>query len=126
MADWLVNLTEWIYEAARLEAAWAKCPIVPEPWDQRDEAFRRQMTDYVNRLLSTEPMPTPEEAHQSWMEAYFKMAWIAGPAYDAITKTHPDLVPFMELPMAERKKDEIFLLLVQTVKQIRVIRERTP
>ena len=112
------EITSIIYEAARLEAIWSKRSIVPEKWDERDEKFRNQMTDIVGQYLSMEQLPTPEQAHNSWMESYFKMGWKYGKERDALKKTHPDLVPFSELPQDERDKDAIFLTLVWLVKRL--------
>lgn len=107
-----------LYEAARREAQWSNRPVVPEPWEERDEAFRSQFVDLLQQYLSAPSLPTPEEAHESWMEAYFKMGWKYGPTRDPVTKTHPDLVPFDQLPKDERDKDAIFLALVWLAKEL--------
>jgi len=104
--------TEWIYEAARLEAIASNRRIVPEPWVERDSTFRTQMIAYVEGLAD-KPLPTPEEAHDSWWREYEAMGWTYGPVRDTEAKTHPDMVPFDELPEDERTKDEIFLALVE-------------
>jgi len=103
---------EWIYEAARLEAIASGRSIVPEKWEKRDEAFRKQFTDCVEGLRGN-PIPTPEEAHNSWWRKYKEMGWKYGEVRDPVAKTHPDMVPFNELPKDERDKDEIFLALVE-------------
>ena len=106
-----VTTSEWIYEAARLEAMASHRRIVPETWAQRDEAFRAQMTAYVESLRG-KPLPTPEAAHDSWWRKYEEMGWQYGPVRDVKAKTHPDMVPFANLPKDERDKDEVFLALV--------------
>jgi len=55
-----VTTSEWIYEAARLEAMASHRRIVPETWAQRDEAFRAHMT----RLDALEKLMTAGEACQ--------------------------------------------------------------
>jgi hypothetical protein len=40
------------------------------------------------------------------------MGWQYGPVRDVKAKTHPDMVPFANLPKDERDKDEVFLALV--------------
>jgi len=112
------NIAKAIYEATRLEAIWSKRSIIPEEWGKRDEKFRKQMTDTVNWYLSMDELPTPEQAHNSWMESYFKMGWKYGKERDVVKKTHPDLVPFDELPRDERDKDAIFLALVFLAKSL--------
>jgi len=107
-----------IYEAARLEAIWSKRSIVPEKWEDRDGKFKRQMIEVINNYLSMDQLPTPEEAHDSWMKSYLAMGWKYGKKRDVTKKTHPDLVPFKDLPKDEQDKDAIFLALVWLVKHL--------
>lgn len=106
-----ISPTEWIYEVARLEALASGRSIVPEIWEKRDDAFRNQMTNYVESLRG-KVLPTPEEAHDSWWRKYEEMGWKYGEVRDTVAKTHPDMVSFNELPKDEQDKDEIFLALV--------------
>ena len=107
-----MSVTEWIYEVARLEAIASERRIVPEPWNERDIKFREQMTSYVESLRG-KALPTPEEAHDSWWRKYEEMGWVYGDVRDTEKKTHPDMVPFADLPKDEQDKDEIFLELVK-------------
>ena len=107
----IITPTEFIYEVARLEAIASGRSIVPELWSERDEKFRSQMTEYVESLRG-KALPTHEEAHDSWWRKYEEMGWVYGAVRDTEKKTHPDMVPFNDLPKDERDKDEIFLALV--------------
>ena len=51
------------------------------------------------------PERTPEQSHELWMEVKIKNGWVYGPSKDSKKKTHPDLVPFDELPDVEKAKD---------------------
>ena len=102
----------FVYEGAILQAVAVDAPIVPEPWPQRDEAFREQFMRYVDGLCAADEFPTPEEAHDSWWRAYEAMGWAYGPVRDVEAKTHPDMVPFGELEQREQDKDAVFLALV--------------
>ena len=102
----------FVYEGAILQAVAVDAPIVPEPWPERDEAFRSQFIEYVDGLCNGRTMPTPEEAHGSWWRAYEAMGWKYGPVRDTEAKTHPDMVPFAELEQREQDKDAVFLALV--------------
>ncbi len=51
------------------------------------------------------PDITPEENHNNWMKMKVKQGWIYGNVKDFDKKTHPDLVPFNELPDIEKRKD---------------------
>jgi len=102
---------KFVYEAARLEAQIACRPIVPERWGDRDKTFRTQFIEVVNKQCSDDKFTSAEAAHDSWVRVYEKMGWRYGPVRDAEKKTHPDMVPFNDLPRSERDKDEIFLRL---------------
>lgn len=100
----------FVYEATRIEALVSGRPIVPEPWADREGAFTEQFIETIKRLCDPlAPPTTPEEEHNSWWQAYIDMGWTYGPERDPAKKTHPDMVPFDDLPKAERDKDEIFI-----------------
>lgn len=118
----LFTLTErrahFIYEVCRLEAIISKRPIVPEPFSGRDRAFREQFLKTIERLCADDAPPTtPEAEHEIWMRAYQQMGWRYGAVRDTAAKTHPDMVPFDQLPEAERVKDAIFLAVCDLAKR---------
>ncbi len=114
----LKRIAKLIYEATRLEAEWSNRSIVPEPFDNRDTAFQQQFYNIIDKYLHMDKLVSPEEAHNSWWEEYKNMGWTYGPTRDPIKKTHPDMVPFNELPKDERDKDAIFLMSVWLVKEL--------
>ncbi len=116
-------ITKAIYEATRLEAKWSGRRIVPEKWKRRDEKFKRQLIDVIEKYLSYKRLPTPKQAHNSWMKAYRKMGWKYGKKRDIIKKTHPDMVEFEKLPKDERDKDAVFLAFVWLVKSLKKQKE---
>jgi len=107
---------KFVYEAARLAAAAANAPIVPEPWESRDEAFRAQMTAAVARQCGPMAM-SAEEAHGAWTQAYIDMGWCYGDIRDPKAKTHPDMVPYAQLGRRERDKDEVYVALCRIAAQ---------
>lgn len=112
------EIARLIYEATRLEADWSRRSVVPEKWEERDKKFRDQFINIIIKYSSLEKLPTPTEAHQSWMSDYFKMGWKYGEKRDVVKKTHPDLLPFDELPRDERDKDAIFLACVWLTREL--------
>lgn len=48
---------------------------------------------------------TSEESHNNWMKKKTEQGWVYGEIKDFEKKTHPDLVPFDELPEVEKNKD---------------------
>ncbi len=58
----------------------------------------------------------PEASHISWMKQKLEDGWIYGENKDAEAKTHPCLVPFYQLPVAQQAKDYIFRAVVHSLK----------
>lgn len=50
----------------------------------------------------------PEASHISWMKQKVEEGWVYGEAKDPAAKTHPCIVPFNQLPVAQQAKDFIF------------------
>ncbi len=103
-------------------------------WDQLEEVFReanRDQAEWIHRTLQDagfrvrlqaagRPEPplvlSPEEVermsrveHQRWSAEKLISGWTFGAIKDSAAKTHPDLVPWSELPDPEREKDRQFV-----------------
>jgi hypothetical protein len=67
--------------------------------------------DQFNSLLDgvkysdKHPNTTLEQNHENWMKMKVSQGWKYGPIKDFNLKTHPDLVPFNDLPEIEKRKD---------------------
>ena len=116
-----MSLTErraqFVYDAARLAAIAANAPIVPELWEDREEAFKAQFREVIERQMGDQRSRSPEELHGSWMQAYFAMGWKYGPERCTEAKTHPDLVPYADLQQQEQDKDAVFVALCEIARQ---------
>ncbi len=109
---------EFVYDAARLAAVAADAPIVPVPWGEREQAFKDQFLDVIERQCDPFMRSTsPEALHGTWMVAYFDMGWVLGDTYDREKKVHPDLVPYHELGQLEQDKDSVFVVLCEIARQ---------
>lgn len=107
----------FVYEGARYAAAAARAPIVPEPWFQRDEAFRAQFIHVIDRQCGADRQSSPADLHADWVRAYETMGWTYGPERDTAKRTHPDMVPYDELGQLERDKDAVFVALCEIARQ---------
>ena len=116
-----MDLTErrakFVYDGARLAAQAAETPIVPEPWDQREQAFRAQFLEVIERQCGPDRKTSPEILHEDWVRAYIKMGWVYGEKRDVEKKTHPDMVPYKYLGQLERDKDEVFFAFCEIARQ---------
>lgn len=117
MTQLIERRAEFVYNAARLAAMAAKAPVIPVIWEQREEAFRTQFLDVIERQCGPQRSTSPEELHGSWMQAYYAMGWVYGEKYDREAKIHPDLVPYAQLGQLEKDKDAVFVALCELARQ---------
>jgi len=108
---------EFVYNGARMVAIAARAPVIPVPWDEREEPFRAQFLSVIERQCGEQRSKCPEELHGSWMQSYFSMGWVYGKIYDRENKIHPDLVPYSGLGQLERDKDAVFIALCEIARQ---------
>jgi hypothetical protein len=89
-------------------------PKPSPPWDEApDYQIRENVASVVEALAN--PDRTPEQNHQGWYERLVADGWTHGDVKDAEAKTHPDLVPFGQLPEHEQQKDRLFLAIVRAL-----------
>ncbi len=117
MSDLTKRRAEFVYGGARLAAIAAEAPIVPIHWDEREEPFRIQFLEVIERQCGSQRSSSPEELHGSWMQAYFAMGWVFGEDYNLTLKIHPDLVPYADLGQLEQDKDAVFVALCEIARQ---------
>lgn len=108
---------EFVYEGARLQATAVGAPIVPEAWSERDEKFRAQFLNVIERQMGEMRSDSPEELHGGWVQAYIDMGWRYGPERDPEARTHPDMIPFRALERREQDKDAVFIALCDIARQ---------
>lgn len=115
------NLNEkrakFVYDAARLAAEASGAPIIPVPWDEREQDFKDQFIKVIERQCGDNRSSSPEELHGSWMQAYLLMGWVYGEKYDREKRIHPDLVSYAQLGQLERDKDAVFVALCEIARQ---------
>ena len=117
MSELSYRRAAFVYDAARLAAIGAGAPIVPSLWLDREDAFRDQFREVVERQCGYWRSSSPEELHGSWMQACFSIGWVYGETYDRDAKVHPDLVPYDQLGQLERDKDAVFVALCEIARQ---------
>ena len=85
------------------------------------------MTPYVPTPISTEGVALPAELdalvellaennHDHWARQRIYAGWTYGPQRDDALKTHPDLVPYGDIPEVEKEYDRTSV--VETLKVI--------
>ena len=56
---------------------------------------------------------TPEQSHEAWMAEKIAAGWKHGPVKNPDKREHPCLVPYAQLPIEQRAKDDLFLAVVR-------------
>ena len=88
------------------------------------------MTMYTPKPISTEGVTLPqhlsalveqlaENNHDHWARQRIEAGWTYGPQRDDARKTHPDLVPYEDLPEGEKEYDRTSV--VETLKVILIL-----
>jgi hypothetical protein len=95
----------------------AGAPVIPKPWDEREQAFQMQFLDVIDRQCGPDRSSSPEELHNSWWSAYIEMGWEYGTEYSVELKKHPDMIPYNELGQLEQDKDSVFVALCEIARQ---------
>lgn len=74
-----------------------KVPYVPAPIDTSSVAVPKELEELGGFLA--------KNTHEVWAQQRMKDGWTYGEMRDADRKTHPDLVPYEELPDSEKVYD---------------------
>lgn len=84
------------------------------PWNQISDETKASACVGVEAILSGQT-ETPEQSHDRWREFKESNGWTLGPVLDHEKKTHPNLVPYDELPGDEQIKDTVFFGIVRAM-----------
>lgn len=77
------------------------------PWDEAPDWQRSSARNGVVGALVAGN--TPEQSHEGWMAEKTAAGWTYGPVKDPEAKQHPCMVPYDQLPPAQRVKDALFV-----------------
>ncbi len=117
MNELIERRAQFVYNGARLAAIAAEAPIIPVVWDEREQAFKDQFLEVIERQSGEQRSRSLEEFHDIWMQSYISMGWVYGEKYDREQRVHPDLVPYSQLNDRERDKDAVCLALCEIARQ---------
>ena len=100
------------------EANRAYCDTIGDPpqlsWDSAPAWQRTSAIEGV-RFLAYNRGAWPEECHENWMRDKERDGWKHGVVKDPEAKTHPCMVPYANLPKAQRAKDTLFHAVVRAL-----------
>jgi len=82
-------------------------------WEDAEQWQRDSAVKGVEYALAN-PEATPESQHDAWKKDKLAGGWVYGEAKDAEKKTHHCIVPYDQLPQAQRVKDLLFQAVVRS------------
>lgn len=74
-------------------------------WEEAPNWQRQSALEGVRAVIDGK---TPDQLHESWVQAKVADGWRYGEVKDAEAKTHPCIVQYAELSEFQQRKDEIF------------------
>ena len=85
------------------------------PWDDAPQWQRDSAINGV-RFHVDNPAAGPSGSHENWLREKEADGWRYGETKNAELKIHPCMVPYEQLPFAQRVKDSIFTAIVHARK----------
>ena len=85
------------------------------PWHEAPHWAKQSAIDGVEFHLNN-PEATPSASHENWLAHKEADGWRYGVMKNAITKEHPCMVPYDELPAEQQLKDYLFMAIVKAAK----------
>lgn len=96
------------------EANLAYCAAIGDtsqkPWELAPEW---QVASAINGVRGVLAGNGPEQSHESWLKEKQETGWVYGEVKDPDAKTHPCMVPYADLPPAQRAKDHLYVGVVR-------------
>lgn len=85
-------------------------------WDDTSEWQRASAIDGV-KYHFVHLNALPSDSHENWLLFKMNEGWVFGTVKDPILKTHPCIVPYLDLPVEQRAKDYIFREICHQLKE---------
>jgi hypothetical protein len=76
-----------------------------KPWDEAPDWQKVSCRDGVLGVLAGN---TPEQSHENWLRHKQANGWVYGPTKNEANKTHPAMMPYGDLPLEQKIKDQIY------------------
>jgi hypothetical protein len=108
------QIAQACHEANRILQQATNDPAVSPPWDEAPQDQRDSAIAGV-RFALDEPDAPDNALHDAWYDYKRTAGWVYGPQKNPVTKEHPCLVPFEQLPPEQRAKDTLFRAIVKAL-----------
>jgi hypothetical protein len=103
-------IAQVVHSAVRaLQIAQGETPVAE--WATAEDWQKTSSREAVGFQIANPHAPASAE-HDRWMAERIADGWVYGPVKDAGAKTHPLLIPYAQLPEAQRRKDALIKAIV--------------
>jgi hypothetical protein len=82
------------------------------PWKDAPDWQRKSAVEGVTVALGG---ATPKQQHEAWCASKIADGWSYGETKDATAKTHPCLVEYEALPEMQKRKDSLYIAVVNAM-----------
>lgn len=86
-------------------------------WNDAPEGIKKGIEAGVEFHLKN-PDTTPEQSHEEWLKDKEQNGWVYGETKDLANKTHPNILPYDQLPPEQRAKDHLFKAVIKLIKDL--------
>lgn len=86
-------------------------------WNDAPEGIKKGIEAGVEFHLNN-PDTTPEQSHEEWLKDKEQNGWVYGETKDLANKTHPNILPYDQLPPEQRAKDHLFKAVINSIKDL--------
>lgn len=84
-------------------------------WEDAPDWQKKSAINGVNFHLDN-PGSAPSQSHENWLKEKVASGWKYGPIKDPEKKEHPCCVPYDQLPVEQRRKDSLFIAVVESLR----------
>lgn len=88
-----------------------------------DEAQRQRRIEAMKKCA--EETFGESDRHEAWMKMHVESGWVYGERFDPAAKTHPNLLPWDQLPETTRSKAKIFDLVSKAAAELERLYEES-
>ena len=89
----------------------------PAPsWNETSIEIQQSVINGVSRVLEN-PLIGPADIHDEWVIYKKDQGYVYGPAKNEELRTHPNMVPWDQLPPEQRIKDRLFIAICRALEK---------
>lgn len=108
------DIAKVCHEACRALTSITKYKPPPPGWEFCEEEMRQSCIKGVAMVLAN-PDVSPQQLHEAWCKERLTNGWRFGEVFEPSLKIHPALRPWEDLPLAQRKTDDLFRAVVKAL-----------